>query len=231
MFVRALKDLWETASSVLPLMVVLVVFQLAVLRRPLPNLKVFMIASLFCLFGLHLFIKGASNALIPLADTVGSNIVKLNNNLIIIGFSLLLGYASTLVEPALAALAIEVEEISVGAIRRNVLIHTVAIGFGIGLAIGISKIVFNIPTKKVLLPLLFLSGILAFFAPEEYVAIAFDSASATTGPVNIPINMALAIGIAKTLEGVDPLLSGFGIVGLTSMGTVLSVLTLGILNR
>lgn len=230
MFVRALKDLWETASSVLPLMIVLVVFQLAVLRRPLPNLKVFMIASLFCLFGLHLFIKGASNALIPLADTVGSNIVKLNN-LIIIGFSLLLGYASTLVEPALAALAIEVEEISVGAIRRNVLIHTVAIGFGIGLAIGISKILFNIPTKKVLLPLLFLSGILAFFAPEEYVGIAFDSASATTGPVNIPINMALAIGIAKTLEGVDPLLSGFGIVGLTSMGTVLSVLTLGILNR
>ncbi len=76
-----------------------------------------------------------------------------------------------------------------------------------------------------------ISGILAYFAPEEYVAIAFDSASATTGPVNIPINMALAIGIAKTLEGVDPLLSGFGIVGLTSMGTVLSVLTLGILNK
>ncbi|MFY9177175.1 MAG: DUF1538 domain-containing protein [Caldicoprobacterales bacterium] len=231
MFVRALKDLWETASSVLPLMGVLIVFQLGVLRKPIPNAKVFIIACFLCLFGLHFFIKGASNALIPLADTVGSNIVSINNNYIIIGFALLLGYASTLVEPALAALAIEVEEISVGAIRRNVLTHTVAIGFGIGLAIGISKILFNISTKKILLPLLLISGILAYFAPEEYVAIAFDSASATTGPVNIPINMALAIGIAKTLEGVDPLLSGFGIVGLTSMGTVLSVLTLGILNK
>ncbi|MGB4157997.1 MAG: DUF1538 domain-containing protein [Caldicoprobacterales bacterium] len=231
MFVRALKDLWETASSVLPLMGVLIVFQLGVLRKPIPNAKVFIIAFFLCLFGLHFFIKGASNALIPLADTVGSNIVSINNNYIIIGFALLLGYASTLVEPALAALAIEVEEISVGAIRRNVLTHTVAIGFGIGLAIGISKILFNISTKKILLPLLLISGILAYFAPEEYVAIAFDSASATTGPVNIPINMALAIGIAKTLEGVDPLLSGFGIVGLTSMGTVLSVLTLGILNK
>ena len=148
MFVRALKDLWETASSVLPLMGVLIVFQLGVLRKPIPNAKVFIIACFLCLFGLHFFIKGASNALIPLADTVGSNIVSINNNYIIIGFALLLGYASTLVEPALAALAIEVEEISVGAIRRNVLTHTVAIGFGIGLAIGISKILFNISTKK-----------------------------------------------------------------------------------
>ena len=167
MFVRALKDLWETASSVLPLMGVLIVFQLGVLRKPIPNAKVFIIACFLCLFGLHFFIKGASNALIPLADTVGSNIVSINNNYIIIGFALLLGYASTLVEPALAALAIEVEEISVGAIRRNVLTHTVAIGFGIGLAIGISKILFNISTKKILLPLLLISGILAYFAPES----------------------------------------------------------------
>ena len=58
-----------------------------------------------------------------------------------------------------------------------------------------------------------------------------DCASATTGPVNIPINMALAIGLASMLEVTDPLLAGFGIVGLTSMGTILSVLSLGILSR
>ncbi len=58
-----------------------------------------------------------------------------------------------------------------------------------------------------------------------------DCASATTGPVNIPINMALAIGLANVLEVTDPLLAGFGIVGLTSMGTIVSVLSLGMLSK
>jgi hypothetical protein len=58
-----------------------------------------------------------------------------------------------------------------------------------------------------------------------------DTASATTGPVNIPLNMALAIGLTKILQNTDPLLSGFGIIGLTSIGSMISVLTLGILTR
>ncbi|MFY9302779.1 DUF1538 family protein, partial [Candidatus Sordicultor fermentans] len=93
------------------------------------------------------------------------------------------------------------------------------------------KILNNISYVKVVAPLLLVILVLIFFAPEEFVSIAMDSASATTGPVNIPLNMALAIGLAKVLENVDPLLSGFGIVGLTSVGAVISVLILGILTR
>lgn len=77
----------------------------------------------------------------------------------------------------------------------------------------------------------FIVLILIFIAPELYVSIAMDSASATTGPVNIPINMALAIGVASVIEGVDPSLSGFGIIGLTSVGAMVSVLILGILTN
>jgi hypothetical protein len=69
------------------------------------------------------------------------------------------------------------------------------------------------------------------FVPKEFAAIAMDSASATTGPVNIPLNMAIAIGLAKSLENVDPLTSGFGIVGLTSVGAIISVMVLGLLMR
>ena len=83
---------------------------------------------------------------------------------------------------------------------------------------------------KIIVPLLVLVVVLTFIAPEMYVSIAMDSASATTGPVNIPINMALAIGVASVIEGVDPLLSGFGIIGLTSVGAMVSVLILGILT-
>lgn len=231
MLMKVIKDLWVTTRNVIPIMSILIIFQVFVLRKSIDNIRMFVIGCIFTVLGLHFFLKGVTTALIPLGESVGSNIVMLKNKYLIILFAFALGYASTLVEPALEALALEVEEISVGAIPHRVLINAVAIGFGLGLSIGIIKILNNIPTKKIMLPLLFLAIVLLYFAPDEYVAIAFDSASATTGPVNIPINMALAIGLAKVLGDVDPLLNGFGIIGLTSMGSVLTVLLLGIIMK
>ncbi len=167
----------------------------------------------------------------PLGDSVGKNLVVLERRWVIIIIAFVIGYFGTLVEPALKALALEVEEISVGAIPHKVLIHAVAIGFGLGMSIGILKILKDISYIKIIVPLLVTIIILAFFAPEAFVSIAMDSASATTGPVNIPLNMALAIGLASIIESADPLLSGFGIVGLTSIGAMISVLTLGILTK
>jgi len=229
--VNILKDLWGTTKTVIPIMSILIIFQLFILKKPIGNVKVFIVGCIFSILGLHVFLKGVTNALIPLGESVGRNIVILEKKYLIMLFAFVLGYASTLVEPALEALALEVEEISVGAIPHKVLINTVAIGFGLGLSVGMAKILNNIPTKRVILPMMVLAIVLLYFAPDEYVAIAFDSASATTGPVNIPINMALAIGLAKVLGEADPLLNGFGIIGLTSMGSVLTVLLLGIIMK
>ncbi len=130
-----------------------------------------------------------------------------------------IGYLATLAEPALHALAMEAEEISVGALPKQVLIQAVAIGFGTGMALGIAKILFQISSTTIIIPLVFITIILTYFAPEGIVGgIAFDSASATTGPINIPINMAVAIGLSRVLASTDPLSAGFGLVGLTSLG-------------
>lgn len=228
---KGLNDLWETARSVLPLVLALAFFQLVILRKPIKSVKEFVIGVLLSIFGLHFFLKGISMSLLPLGDSVGGNLVVLDRKWLIVAIAFVIGYFGTLVEPALKTLALEVEEISIGAIPNKVLIHAVAVGFGAGMGIGVYKILNNISYVKVVAPLLLVILVLIFFAPEEFVSIAMDSASATTGPVNIPLNMALAIGLAKVLENVDPLLSGFGIVGLTSVGAVISVLILGILTR
>ncbi|MDI9607038.1 MAG: DUF1538 domain-containing protein [Atribacterota bacterium] len=228
---KDLNDLWETARSVLPLVLALAFFQLVILRKPIKSVKEFVIGVLLSIFGLHFFLKGISMSLLPLGDSVGENLIVLERKWLMMAVAFVVGYFGTLVEPALKALALEVEEISIGAIPDKVLIHAVAIGFGAGMGIGVYKILNNISYVKVVAPLLLVILVLIFFAPEEFVSIAMDSASATTGPVNIPLNMALAIGLAKVLENVDPLLSGFGIVGLTSVGAVISVLILGILTR
>lgn len=229
--IETLSPLWETMKGILPLTGILVIFQTVVLKKPIDNSREFGVGIIFAVIGLHLFLKGTSMSLIPLGDSVGRNLYILDRKWLIVLIGFIIGYFGTLVEPALKTLALEVEELSAGAIPHGVLLHGVAAGFGLGMGIGLFKIISNIPYIKILVPLLILVIILAFFAPEPYVSIAMDSASATTGPVNIPLNMALAIGLASIIESADPLLSGFGIVGLTSIGTMVSVLILGILTK
>ncbi len=226
-----LKSLWGTAKNILPIMSFLLIVKVFILKKPIEDLNTFLIGIILTIVGLHLFLQGASISLLAFGEEIGMELPTMGKKWMILLFAFVLGYFGTLVEPALRALAMEVEEISVGAIPQNVLINAVAIGFGGGMALGIFKIINNVPTIKIVVPLLTIAIIMCFFVPRQFIDIAIDTASATTGPVNIPLNMALALGIAKILENVDPLLSGFGIVGLTSLGAVVSVLVLGLMTK
>jgi hypothetical protein len=227
----ALRAVWETAKTVIPIVTFLIVSQVFIIKKPIDNYKSLLSGILLTIVGLHLFLKGASMSLLSLGDSIGRNLVVLNNKYYILAFAFIMGYFATLVEPALKTLALEVEEISVGVIPSKVLIHAVAVGFGCGMCIGILKIINNIPPSHIMIPILLLAVVLIYFAPSEFVNIALDSASATTGPVNIPLNMAISLGLSKILANSDPLLNGFGIIGLTSLGAVISVLILGILIK
>lgn len=229
-FLEIIAPLWETVKGILPLTMIMLFFQVVILKKPVENIPQFSLGIILSVLGLHFFLKGTTMSLIPLGDSVGRNLYLLDNTFFIVLIAFVLGYFGTLVEPALQTLALEIEEVSAGAIGRSVLVHGVAAGFGFGMSLGIFKIIKDISYIKIIVPLLVLVLVLIFIAPEMYVSIAMDSASATTGPVNIPINMALAIGVASVIEGGDPLLSGFGIIGLTSVGAMVSVLILGILT-
>lgn len=226
-----LGPLWESIKGIIPLTAIMLIIQTVILRKPIEDGKSFTIGIILASIGLHLFLYGTSTSLIPLGDSVGRNLNVVNNKWMIILIGFVIGYTGTLVEPALKTLAIQVEELSQGAIPQKVLVHSVAFGFGGGMALGLYKIMSNIAFVKLVVPLMIIITILVSVTPEPYTSIAMDSASATTGPVNIPLNMAVAIGLASIIEGVDPLLSGFGIIGLTSIGSMISVMVLGILTK
>lgn len=229
--IEMLTPIWDTVKGVLPLTSILLIIQLVILRKPVENVKDFSMGILFAIIGLHFFLQGSNMSLIPLGESVGRNLYILDRRWVIVLIGFVIGYLGTLVEPALSSLALEVEEMSAGVISQKLLINAVAAGFGLGMSLGLFKIMNDIQYIKILVPLLILVIVLAFLTPEPYVSIAMDSASATTGPVNIPLNMALAIGLASIIEGADPLLSGFGVVGLTSVGAMVSVLLLGLSTR
>jgi len=143
---------------------------------------------------------------------------------VVLLFGFLMGYSATMAEPALNALGITVEELSVGTFKKIMLMQAVAIGVGIGIAVGLSKIIWNIPIIWLLAPPYILLLFLTFISSEEFVNIGWDSAGVTTGPITVPLVLAIGLGIGSEVETIE----GFGILSLASVYPILAVLTVGL---
>lgn len=144
-----------------------------------------------------------------------------------IGFAFVLGFGATLAEPALNALGMTVENLTNGAFRKAMLMYAVSIGVACGIALGVAKIIFGIPLQWLLLPFYALAVLLTAFSTEEFVNIAWDSAGVTTGPVTVPLVLAMGLGLGGAVGAVE----GFGILSMASIGPIIAVLTTGLWVR
>lgn len=227
-FLSLLKNIASSARDILPITSFLIIFQVFVLKAPIDNPKSIAFRLFLSTIGLYFFVQGLNIALIPLGKSVGYNLPKLDNKILVVFFGFIVGYGATLAEPALTSLGTQIEEISSGVMTNRMFSHTVSLGAGFGMSIGMLKILYKVPSTYAIIPMIAIVGILGFFAPERITGVAFDAAGVTTGPVTVPLNMALAIGLSTVIGGSDPLIDGFGLIALSCLGTILAVLILGI---
>ena len=143
---------------------------------------------------------------------------------IVLLFAFVMGYGATLAEPALNALGLTVEEITVGTFRKSLLMQAVAIGVGVGIAAGVAKIIWDLPLFWMLAPPYLLLLFMTRISTEEFVNIAWDSAGVTTGPITVPLVLAMGLGIGARTGVVE----GFGILSMASVSPIISVLTVGL---
>ena len=142
---------------------------------------------------------------------------------IVIMFAWLLGFGATLAEPALNALGATVQELTNGAFKKSMLMYSVAGGVAFGIALGVAKIVFSLDLATLLLPLYGIGIILTILSTEEFVNVAWDSAGVTTGPVTVPLVMAMGLGLGNAVSATE----GFGILSMASICPILAVLSMG----
>lgn len=140
-------------------------------------------------------------------------------------FAWVLGFGATLAEPALATLAITVDNLSKGALSRRQVVLSVALGVGTGTALGVLKIVLQWPLLPMLIAGYLIAAILTIPSNEVLVNVAWDSAGVTTGPVTVPLVISLGLGLGKALGASD----GFGILSLASVCPIVSVLAVGLI--
>lgn len=173
---------------------------------------------------------GQSGGLVPAAfaqleHVANSPIYSLGLGIFIAAlFAWFLGFGATLAEPALNALGLTVENLTNGAFKKSMLMYAVSFGVGCGITLGVIKIIFSIPIAWLLIPGYLAGLVLTFFSTEEYVNIAWDSAGVTTGPVTVPLVLALGLGFGNAIGAIE----GFGILSMASICPILAVLSTGI---
>lgn len=164
-------------------------------------------------------------AFTPLDYVEGSPLFHLAMGVVIsLLFAWFLGFGATLAEPALNALGATVEDLTNGAFRKQTLMYAVSFGVGCGIALGIAKLLYDIPIMWLLLPGYAIAVLLTYLSSEAFVNVAWDSAGVTTGPVTVPLVLSMGLGFGDAMGTVE----GFGILSMASVGPIIAVLATGI---
>jgi len=213
------------------------------LKDRIPDFKVVALGIGFSVLGMIIFNLGLTYGLAALGTQAGAMIPAAFISIeaiadsplywfslgiaITILFAFILGFGATIAEPALNALGLTVERLTNGAFKKQTLMMAVALGVGAGIALGVVKIIFDWSLAWMLIPAYLLALVLTFLSTEAFVNVAWDSAGVTTGPVTVPLVLAMGLGLGQAVSAVE----GFGILAMASIGPILCVLVVGLWTR
>jgi predicted cytidylate kinase len=225
------ETLIASIRDVTPVIAVILVFYLFVLREPIANFGKRAGGFGLVILGLYAFIIGLELGLFPIAESLAMELASSRNLWLIYSFAFTVGFATTIAEPALTAIAGKAEEISEGSIKGSFLRGFVALGVGVGILLGAYRIIHGDSIVYYILSGYVVVIILTFFAPRTIIPIAYDSGGVTTSTITVPIVAALGLGLATSIPDRDPLVDGFGLIAFASLFPMLAVLSYGISKR
>lgn len=228
----------STILDVLPIAAIIFGFQIFILKKPIPNLKRIVTGFALVILGLGFFLEGLEAALFPLGKLMayqltdpafisgadGARMLHWTDYYWVYLFAFAIGFATTIAEPSLLAVAIKANQVSAGAIGVWGLRIAVAIGVAIGIALGVYRIVTGTPLYWYIITGYVFVLVQTLFAPRLIIALAYDSGGVTTSTVTVPLVAALGLGLAGTVPGRNPLLDGFGLIAFASLFPIMSVL-------
>jgi hypothetical protein len=234
-----LRQAIESLLDLMPIVAVILVFQLGILRRPLPGLPRLAIGLVYLVLGLTLFRIGIDEALVPvgrdmarqLADAAFAAGGSLLHLLPLLAFGTLIGFTATLIEPTLTAAAGRVEDATGGALRAFTLRLVVSAGIALGLLLGSLRIVYGIPLAYLLLAICLVLVPLALTAPRPIVPLALDSGGIATSVVTVPLIAAFGVALAEAIPRDTRPADGFGLIVLALLGPPMLILGLAHLKR
>jgi len=239
MLIEIAQTFVATCRDVFPVLALIVGFQYIVLRQPVPHLRKVIVGFGCVLAGLTLFLVGLEKALFPVGKIMAK---QLSAPELVFGsemapdnpewwayawvyvFAALIGFATTIAEPALIAIAYKANQVSGGTISQWGLRLVVAFGVAIGIALGTFRIITGTPLFLYIAAGYLIVVVQTIFAPKSIIPLAYDSGGVTTSTVTVPLVAALGLGLSATIPGRNPALDGFGLIAFASLFPIITVM-------
>ncbi|MEH6909116.1 MAG: DUF1538 domain-containing protein [Oceanicoccus sp.] len=237
---KLLHAMLRSVRDLLPIVVVILFFQFAVLQQPLPDIGQLLIGVLFVVLGLTFFIHGLEQGLFPIGESMAHAFARKGSIFWLIAFAFCLGFGTTVAEPALIAVAAEAANVAANGEMiansqeakenyANGLRFTVALSVGLAIVIGVVRILKGWPIQWIIIGGYILVVIMTIFAPQEIIGIAYDSGGVTTSTITVPLVTALGVGLASSIKGRNPMIDGFGLIAFASLTPIIFVMAYGII--
>ncbi|WP_240732753.1 DUF1538 domain-containing protein [Halioglobus maricola] len=235
---KLLTAMLGSLRDLLPIILVILFFQLAVLQQPMPNIGQILLGVLFVVLGLTFFIHGLEQGLFPIGESMATAFARKGSVTWLVIFAFALGFGTTVAEPALIAVAEEASKVAAegGMIAANEaamtryaegLRYTVAFSVGLAIVIGVIRILKGWPVQWLIIGGYVLVVIMTMFAPREIIGIAYDSGGVTTSTITVPLVTALGVGLASSIKGRNPMTDGFGLIAFASLTPMIFVMAYG----
>lgn len=236
----AAQRLRGAVMDLLPIVVVIVFFQVAVIKQPLPALADILFGFALVVVGLSLFIQGLETGLFPIGETLADALARKGSIIWLLLFSFGLGFTTTIAEPSLIAVADKSAAIAAASnlidpaqdsldSYSNGLRISVAVSVGLAVVVGVFRILKGIPLHYLIIGGYCCVMAITPFAPREIIGIAYDAGGVTTSTVTVPLVTALGVGLATIIRGRNPLIDGFGLIAFASLFPMIFVMAYGII--
>jgi len=244
LFITLLKrfghKLLEAVRDLTPIILVITVFQVAVLQQPFPNLLGILLGGILVVFGLAFFVIGLEMGLLPIGEAMAHAFATKGSLMWLLIFGFCLGFSTTVAEPALIAITkkaaetvaqgklIPANEAAMASYAMGLRL-TVALSVGIAVVVGIIRILRGWPVHYLIIGGYVAVILMTSVAPEEIVGIAYDSGGVTTSTVTVPLVVALGVGLASSIRERNPLVDGFGLIAFASLLPMVFVMGYGLI--
>jgi hypothetical protein len=214
----------EAFVSVLPITIIVLIVSVVLVPIPAGTILEFLCGAALLIIGMGFFTLGADMAMMPMGEGIGIQLTKTSSLFIVLAISFIMGVVITVAEPDLQVLARQVPSIN----PSIILVVTVGVGVGLFLLIAVLRTLLKIRLSVLLIIFYLITFALAFFTPDTFVPVAFDSGGVTTGPITVPFILAMGAGVAALRSDKESASDSFGLVALCSIGPIIAVLLLGI---
>jgi len=219
----------EVIRATAPLIVIIIILQFTLVKASTGVFVQFLISAVMVIVGMIFFLLGIEVGILPAGKIVGAGLIEKRSIWLIIAVVFLIGFATTIAEPDVLVLSRQADNITGGAVSANSLVYIISIGLAFFITMAMMRIIFGFRIAYLLTTSYLIVIVLSFFTPPDFISLAFDSGSVTTGALTTPVVIALGLGLSSVLAGRSAISDGFGLLGIASIGPIVAVMIMGMI--